>query len=582
VCDHPFVATRGGKVHVAVTRRHYKDKVYETTLLRRSYREDGKVKTETVGNLSHLPAHVIELIRRGLAGEQFLPASGIQIERTLPHGNVVAVLGLLRRLGLEQIVDRAPSRSRDLCVGMIVQRLLRPSSKLATTQLWRNSTLSSVLGIEDADEDELYAALDWLIERQERIEDRLARRHLEDGALVLYDLTSSYVEGRHCPLAKLGYSRDGKKGTLQIEYGLVTDAEGCPVAVEVVPGNTGDPATVASQVAKLKGRFGLREVVLVGDRGMLTSARIEALKETGGIAWISALRSPQIRALVEGGTLQLSLFDERNLAEITDPAYPGERLVVCKNPLLAAERARKRDELLAATEAKLASIATRVAGGQLRGAGSIGLRVGRVLNTHKMGKHFDLQITDTELVVRRKQAEIAAEAALDGIYVVRTSVAEERLDSAAVVRAYKQLSTVERAFRSLKAVDLQIRPIHHRAERRVRAHVLLCMLAYYVQWHLERAWAPLLYRDEDRPIPDDPVAPAQRSVAAERKASTQRLDDGTPVHSLRTLLADLATLARNRMAPSGVEAAVFEVETTPTPLQARALNLLGLTAASLS
>jgi transposase len=582
LCDHLFVATRGGKVHVAVTRRHYKDKVYETTLLRRSYREDGKVKTETVGNLSHLPGHVIELIRRGLAGEQFLPASGIQIERTLPHGNVVAVLGLLRRLGLEQILDRAPSRCRDLCVGMIVQRLLRPSSKLATTQLWGNSTLSSVLGVEDADEDELYAALDWLIDRQEHIEDRLARRHLEDGALVLYDLTSSYVEGRHCPLAKLGYSRDGKKGTLQIEYGLVTDAEGCPVAVEVVPGNTGDPATVASQVAKLKGRFGLRDVVLVGDRGMLTSARIEALKETGGIEWISALRSPQIRALVEGGTLQLSLFDERNLAEITDPAYPGERLVVCKNPLLAAERTRKREELLAATEAKLASIAERVAGGQLRGAAAIGLRVGRVLNTHKVGKHFDLQITDTELVVGRKQAEITAETALDGIYVLRTSVVEERLDSAAVVRAYKRLSTVERAFRSLKAVDLQIRPIYHWAERRVRAHVLLCMLAYYVQWHLERAWAPLLYRDEERPIPEDPVAPAQRSVAAQRKASTQRLDDGTPVHSLRTLLADLATLARNRMTPSGVEAAAFEVVTTPTPLQARALRLLNLTAASLS
>ncbi len=567
---------------MSVTRRHYKGKVYETHLLRRSFRENGKVKTETVGNISHLPPEVIDLIRRGLAGERFVPASGIQIERTLPHGNVVAVLGLFRRLGLEEILDRAPSRMRDLCVGMIVQRLLRPSSKLATTRLWGQSTLSSVLGIEDAGEDELYAALDWLVERQERIEDRLARRHLQDGALVLYDLTSSYVEGRHCPLAKLGYSRDGKKGTLQIEYGLVTDAEGCPVAVEVVEGNTGDPATVASQVAKLKGRFGLRDVVLVGDRGMLTSARIEALKEVGGVEWVSALRSPQIRALVDGGTLQLSLFDERNLAEITDPAFPGERLVVCKNPLLAAERARKREELLAATEVKLTSIAARVTGGQLRGAGAIGLRVGRVLNTHKMGKHFDLQITDTELTVQRKHAEIVAEAALDGIYVLRTSVTEDRLDTAAVVRTYKRLSTVERAFRSLKAVDLQVRPLHHWAERRVRAHVLLCMLSYYVQWHLERAWAPLLFRDEDRPIPEDPVASAQRSAAAERKASTQRLDDGTPVHSLRTLLAEISTLARNRMAPIGVEAAAFEVVTTPTRLQAKALALLNLTAASLT
>ena len=422
--------------------------------------------------------------------------------------------------------------------------------------------------------------MDWLLERQARIEARLAARHLEPGGLVLYDLSSSYVEGRHCPLAKLGHSRDGKPGTLQIEYGLVTDRLGRPIAVEVVAGNTGDPATVPAAVEKLRLRFGLVDIVLVGDRGMLTSAQIEMLRASG-LDWISALRGPAIRSLVDGGTLQLGLFDERNLAEISSPEFPGERLVVCRNPALRAERARKREDLLAATEALLAPIVARVEAGTLRGAARIGLALGRVIDRHKVAKHFELDIADDRLVVRRKETEIAAEAALDGLYVLRTSVAASRLDAPSVVRAYKLLTRVERAFRAFKAVDLAVRPIHPYAEPRVRAHILLCLLAYYVQWHRERAWAPLLFRDEERPELADPVAPAQRSEAALRKAHTQQLPDGTPVHSFRTLLAELATLTRNRVVPLGApDEAAFEIVATPTPLQARALALLNLTPVS--
>ena len=567
-------------MHVATTRRHYKGRTYETHLLRRSYREGGKVKTETLGNISHLPGELIDLVRRGLRGERFLPASGLEIRRSLPHGHVVAVLGTLRALGVDALIDRAPSRSRDLVVGMIAARLLAPGSKLATTRRWTASTLATSLGVADASEDELYAAMDWLGERQARIEARLAARHLEPGGLVLYDLTSSYVEGRCCPLAKLGHSRDGKPGTLQIEYGLVTDCLGRPIAVEVVAGNTGDPATVPAAVEKLRVRFGLERVVLVGDRGMLTSAQIEMLRASG-LDWISALRGPAIRSLVDGGTLQLGLFDERNLAEISSPDFPGERLVVCRNPALRAERARKRIELLAATEALLAPIVARVEAGTLRGAARIGLALGRVIDRHKVAKHFELLIADDRLVVSRKEAEIAAEAALDGLYVLRTSVAASRLDAPAVVRSYKLLTRVERAFRAFKAVDLAVRPIHHWTEGRVRAHIFLCLLAYYVQWHLERAWAPLLFRDEERPELADPVAPAQRSEAALTKAHTQQLPDGTQVHSFRTLLAELATLTRNRVVPAGApDEAAFEIVATPTPLQARALALLNLTPAS--
>ncbi len=567
-------------MHVATTRRHYKGKTYETHLLRRSVREGGKVRTETLGNISHLPPELIELVRRGLKGERFVSADGFEIRRSLPHGGVTAVLGTLRSLDLERLIDARPSRQRDLVLAMICARLLAPGSKLATSRTWDQTTLGATLGVADADEDELYGAMDWLLARQARIEAALAKRHLEPGGLVLYDLTSSVVEGRHCPLAKRGYSRDGRPGMRQIEYGLVTDTDGRPVAVEVVPGDTADPATVPAVAQKLRDRFELAEVVLVGDRGMLTSARIEAMREQG-LGWISSLRAPAIRKLAQGGTLQLGLFDERGLAEITDPAYPGERLVVCRNPLLAAERTRKRSELLAATEAKLAPVVARVAAGRLRGADRIGLATGRVIDRYKMAKHFALDIGEDHLVVTRKAEAIEAEAALDGLYVLRTSVGPERLDGVEVVRAYKRLSRVERAFRGLKAVDLQVRPIHHHTEPRVRAHIFLCLLAYYLQWHLERAWAPLLFRDEARPELDDPVAPAVRSEAALAKAHSGRLPDGTPVHSFRTLLGELGTLTRNRVVPVGApDEAAFEIVAIPTPLQARALSLLGLTPSS--
>ena len=553
--------------------------MYETHLLRRSYREGGKVKTETVGNLSHLPPELIDLVRRGLAGERFLPASGMEIRRSVPHGHVAAVLGTLRSLRVERLIEPRRSRARDLVVGMLVARLIAPASKLATARGLGATTLGDLLGIGDASEDELYGALDWLGERQARIEARLAARHLVPGGLVYYDLSSSYLEGSHCPLARLGYSRDGKKGTLQIEYGLLADPDGRPVAVAVVPGNTGDPATVPATVDTLRTRFGLERIVLVGDRGMLTSARIETVR-AAGFLWISALRGPAIRTLAGDGALQLGLFDERNLAEISHPDFPGERLIVCRNPALAAERARKRIELLAATEAALARVVARVEAGTLRGAARIGLALGRVVDRFKMAKHFELEIGDDHLVVTRREQAIAAEAALDGLYVLRTSVPAERLDAPSVVRSYKRLSRVERAFRGFKAADLAIRPIRHWTEDRVRAHVFLCMLAYYVQWHLERAWAPLLFRDEEPADLPDPVAPAARSEAALAKARSHELADGTPAHSFKTLLAELATLTRNLVVPAGApDEAAFEIIATPTPLQARAFALLGLSPA---
>ncbi len=580
VWDTPCVSKRGGAVHVSTTRRHYKGKTYESHLLRRSVREGTHVRTETVGNVSHLPAELIDLVRRGLKGERFFSLDDLEITRSVPHGHVVAVLGTLRRLGLEQLLDRRASRQRDLVTAMICARLLAPGSKLATSRTWHHSTLGATLGVADADEDELYDAMDWLLERWARIEKGLAKRHLAPGDLVLYDLTSTTVTGRHCPLAKRGYSRDGKPGTRQVEFGLVTDAQGCPVAVEVVPGDTADPATVPAVIDRLTTRFELAEAVLVGDRGMLTSARIEGIG-AAGLDWISSLRAPAIRALVEAGTLQLGLFDERGLAEISDPAYPGERLVVCRNPLLAEDRARTRTELLDATEARLARITARVAAGRLSGADRIGLAVGRVIDRYKVAKHFELDIGDDRLSVTRKTGAIAQEAALDGIYVLRTSAPPERLSAPDVVRAYKALDGVERAFRGMKAVDLQVSPIRHHTEDRVRAHILICMLAYYVQWHLERAWAPLLFRDEARPVDPDPVAPAVRSEAALAKAHTQRLPDGSPVHSFRTLLADLRTLTRNRVKVSGTpDEAAFDRLATPTSLQAHALALLELTPSS--
>lgn len=570
------MSTRGGAVHVATTRRHYKDRVYETHLLRRSYREDGRVKTETVGNLSHLPAELIELVRRGLAGERFVSASGLVIRRSVPHGHVAAVLGMARHLGLARLLDPSRSRERDLALAMIAARVLAPASKLATSRGLDATTLGATLGVGGATEDELYAALDWLGARQERIEARLAKRHLGPGDLVYVDLSSSVVTGRHNPLAALGHSRDGRPGTLQIEYALLTDADGRPVAVRVVPGNTSDPATVPATLVTLRERFGLTRVVLVGDRGMLTSARIETLREAG-LDWVSALRGPAIARLAGDGALQLGLFDERDLAEITHPDFPGERLVVCRNPALAAERARKRADLLAATETALARIAARIEAGRLRGAARIGLAVGRVIDRYRMAKHLDLAIGDDRLAVTRREDAIAAEAALDGVYILRTSVPAGTLSPPDVVRAYKRLAQVERAFRTLKGPDLAIRPIHHWTEGRVRAHVFLCLLAYHLRWHLERAWAPLLFRDEEPPVSADPVAPARRSEAALAKASRHTLADGSPVHSFRTLLAELATMTRNLVVlPGAPDASAFEVTATPTPLQVRAFALLGL------
>ena len=567
-----------GPIHLTTIRRVVKGKTYESHLLRRSYREGGKVRSVTVGNLSALPPAAIAAVGAVLRGEQIGPlAESFEILRSLPHGNVLAVLGQIRKLGLDKLVAARPRRERELALTMIASRLLQPESKLATVRSFKSSTLASELGVADADEDELYAAMDWLLEQQPKLEAALARRHLAEGGLVLYDLTSVYLEGSKCPLAQRGYSRDGKRGLPQIEFGLITDREGCPVAVDVFAGNTADPNTVAAQVDKLKQRFGISQVVLVGDRGMLTSARIEALKEVGGVGWISALRSPQIAALVKAGHIQLSLFDQRNLAEISSPDFPGERLVVCKNPALAQDRARKREELLLATERELDKVVEAGQAGRLKSREVTGLRVGRILGQYKVGKHFLIEITDNGFAYRRDTQGLAAEIALDGLYVIRTSITADQLEAAEVVRSYKLLAGVERAFKTMKSVDLQVRPVHHRLQDRVRAHIFICLLAYYVRWHLEKAWAPLLFKDEEKPLAEDVVAPARRSSPALAKARTQRLEDGNPVHSFRSLLAELATLTKNTVRiPSST--ATFEKLANPTPLQTRALQLLGLKA----
>jgi transposase len=555
-------------------------------LLRESYRQGGKVKTRTLANLTHWPSAKVEALRRVLRGEALVPpAEALQIERSLPHGHVAAVLGTLHRLGLDRLVCTKRNRDRDLVVAMIVARIVDPQSKLATARgldaETAGTSLGEALGLGSAEAEELYAAMDWLLPRQTKMERELAARHLEEGTLVLYDVTSSYFEGTKCPLGRRGYSRDGKRDKLQIVYGLLCTHEGCPVAVEVFEGNTSDPKTLANQIAKLRKRFGLHRVVLVGDRGMITTARIEEeLRPIAGLDWITALRAPAIRVLAEQGAIQPSLFDERDLAEITSDDYPGERLMVCRNPILAEERARKRDELLAATEKELERIrtATQRAKRRLRGQDKIGLAVGRVLNRFKVGKHFVLEITDEALVYRRDQEKIEAEAALDGIYVIRTSVEEERLDTEATVQAYKGLSVAERAFRSLKTVDLKVRPIHHRLADRVRAHVFLCMLAYYVEWHMRRAWAPLLFDDDDpagaQAQRSSPVQPAQRSSKAQRKTVTRRTDDDLPVHSFQTLLRDLATVTKNRVCFGGTTGQRTTMVTSPTLLQQRALDLM--------
>jgi transposase len=564
-------------MHVVTNTVRRGGREYTSTLLRRSYREGGKVKKETLANLSHLPAEAIDAVRRILRGEVLVGAEeAFAIERSLPAGHVRAALVMARRLELSALLDREPSRQRALVVAMVCQQALRPGSKLAAVRALSQSTLGSELGVEGASEDDLYEAMDWLLERQERIEDRLARRHLSDGQLVLYDVSSSYLEGRTCPLAKLGYSRDGKRGTPQIIYGLLCDRPGRPIAVEVYSGELHDDKTLPAQINKLKTRFGLKTVVVVCDRGMVTKANLELMAEAEGVGWITALKAPQIKKLASTGQLQLSLFDQTNLAEITSDDYPSERLVVCRNPLVAADRARKRDELLDATERGLAEIAERVKRGTLTGADQIGLAVGPALKRYRVNKHFEVTITDTSFSYERKRDQIEAEAALDGFYVLRTSLPAETLQSAEVVRASKGLEEVERAFGTFKGPELEIRPIHHRLEDRVRAHVLLCMLAYYLTWHLKAAWAPLLFADEHPPVAPDPVAKATRSAHAQHKAQTKRTANGEPCHSYTTLLAELATITRNTIRPAGTTA-TFDKHTEPTPLQQRALDLAATT-----
>jgi hypothetical protein len=561
-------------------------------LLRETYREGGKVKKRTLANITHWPLAKIEALRRLLRDEPLTGdrGDGLRLLRSLPHGHVAAAFGILRKAGLEYVLSqggRQPAREVALCIAMLVARLIDPASKLATARLLDGETascsLGAVLGLGAVDEQELYGALDWLVGQQDRIEKALARRHLKNGMLVLYDVTSTYFEGRSCPLARFGYNRDGKSGKLQIVFGLLCTTEGCPVAVEVFEGNVGDPSTLASQIAKLKERFALERVVLVGDRGLITQARLEEILKPAGLDWITALRAPAIRSLVEAAAIQLSLFDQRDLAEIASPDYPGERLVVCRNPLLAEERARKRRDLLDATEKKLIPIQTRVrrAKKPLRGKDKIALAVGRVIDHYKMAKHFTVVIADDDLTFTRNTAQIDAEAALDGVYVLRTSLKPETLDATSTVKAYKQLAHVERAFRSLKTVDIEVRPIHHRRPHRVRSHVFLCMLAYYVEWHMRQALKPLLFDDHDKAAADAArrsiVAKAKRSQAADRKALTKRTDDGLAVHSFRSLLSDLATVTQNTMAMVGEPGTAFVLYPQLTAVQARAFQLLEVT-----
>jgi transposase len=557
-------------------------------LLRESYRHQGKVRKRTLCNLSDWsPAHV-EGLRGVLKGGTVIPAeqNAFTVTRSLPHGHVAAALGTARKIGLDRILGPDGNRCRDLVLALLIGRILDPVSKLAAARTLSPATASSslgeALGLGEIADDELYAALDWLLARQSAIETALAKRHLQNGTLVLYDVSSSYMEGRCCPLAKRGYSRDGKKGTLQIVYGLLCASDGCPVAIEVFDGNTGDPTTLAPQIDKLKHRFGLSHVVLVGDRGMITEARLTADIKSAGLDWITALRAPAIKELLNSGALQLTLFDQRDMASITSPDYPGERLVVCRNPELAAERTRKREELLAATEKELVRIKVAVERKRkpLRGTAAIALAVGAVLNTYNMKKHFDLDIADDAFSFARKTAEIAAEAATDGLYVVRTSLPEATLGDADTVRSYKSLSRVERAFRCIKTVDLNVRPVYHWLEDRVRAHVLLCMLAYYLEWHMRQCLAPMLFDDankaEAETLRSSVVAQAQRSKTAVKKQTTGLTPDGLPVHSFHTLLADLATMARNTIITAINPNHPLTVVTRPTPVQHKAFDLLGV------
>jgi len=579
-------------MHVARNKRTYvaksgEQRVYESVLVRRTYRDGGKVRHETLANLSALPAEAVTAIEATLKGERLVPAAqAVAITASLPHGHVAAVAAMAGTLGLPALLGPA-GRARDLALALVISRVVRPGSKLSTACWWDDTTLGADLGVAGASTDDIYAAMDWLAGRQDAIEAGLAVRHLAPAAnparMALFDLSSSWLEGARCPLAARGYSRDGKKGRLQIEYGLLTDPAGRPVAVRVFDGNTADPVAFTEIVTVVRDKFALAKMVMVGDRGMITSARIAALNRAGEdgrqpspYGWITALRAPAIRKLLaEDGPLQLSLFDEQDLAEITSPDFPGERLVACRNPYLAADRARKREDLLAATEKLLAPIAARVAAGRLAGAAKIGVEVGKVINKYKTGKHFDVAITDTSLTASRRQDQIDAEAALDGLYVIRTPVPGDDLDAAAVVTAYKNLKHVERDFRSIKSDDLDLRPVFHRLEERVKAHVLICMLACYLTWHLRRAWAPLTFTDQNPPEQDNPVAPARRSAAAQAKASAQHDPDGRPYRSFRGLLEHLATLTRNQVRFAGA-ATTVSMLTEPTSTQRMAFDLIGV------
>jgi transposase len=548
-------------------------------LLRESYREAGRVRNRTLANLSDWPAAKIEALRALLRGQLVCASSpSFEITASRTHGHVQAVALAMQRVGLASVIASKPCRERDLVLAMVASRILAPHTKLATTRWWHTTTLACDFGVVEASEDDLYAAMDWLLARQDTIQKKLARRHLSKGGLVLYDLSSSYFEGTTCPLAKLGYNRDGRKGLLQVNYGLLTDRGGCPVAVSVHEGNVADSQTLMPELKRLREAFGIERLVMVGDRGMISNKAIDELREADGIGWITALKSASIRVLVEQGHLQLGLFDERNLIELNSPDYPGERLVACRNPQLAQLRAHKREELLTATEKNLAKIKARVDAGKLAGADEIGLRVGKLVNQYKVAKHFELAIGEHTFTFARKCEGIAAEAALDGLYLIRTSVSAAQMDSAQCVRNYKALANVERAFRSLKTLDLKVRPIHHRTAERVRAHIFLCMLAYYVEWHMREAWRELMFADTDTQAKAtrDPVAPAKRSKKALAKVASHTLDDGTPAHSFSTLLAELATIVRNtcRTPHAAPDTPSFEVLTTPNAKQQRALELI--------
>jgi len=548
-------------------------------LLRESIREGKRIRKRTIANLSALTLEQAEAIRLALKGGQLAPAGGLDCIRSLPHGHVEAVRIAMRQLGFEKLIDGKASRERDLVVAMVAGRIIAPeASKLAMTHAWSDTTLAEDLGVADAHEDELYEAMDWLIERQDKIEKRLAKRHLKNGGLVLFDLTSSSFEGVTCPLAKIGYSRDGKPGTLQVNYGLLTDARGCPIAVSVFEGNTADPKTLLPQVEKVRDSFGIASLIMVGDRGMISNVQIEAMRTMRGVDWITALKSGAIARLADGGQLQPDLFDERNLISLTSEDYPGERLVACRNPELAKLRAAKRQDLIAATTRELEKVVGMVASGKLEARDKIGLRVGKVIGKYKVGKHFDLDIQNAAFTFSVNEKRVAAEAALDGIYVIRTSAAQAEMSAGAAVLNYKRLAEVERAFRTLKGVDLHVRPIRHRLEERVKAHIFLSMLAYYAQWHLAEAWKPLLFADEapaDEARERNPVEPARRSFAARAKAQTRRLADGSPALSFRGLLTHLATIVRNTMRSRDAKpgAGTFTLTTEPNPKQRQALDL---------